>query len=59
MSKTMILGLVILAVFIVILIMTRDNVTINVFSRAYKMKASFALLGAAGVGVVAGALLRK
>lgn len=59
MSKTMILGLAILAAFIVVLIMTKDNVTLNLFSKAATMKASYALLGAAGVGVAVGALLRK
>ncbi len=55
----MILGLSILAAFIIVLIMTRDSVTVNVFSMKVTMRASYALLAAAGVGVVAGALLRK
>lgn len=59
MNKTMILGLVILAAFIIILIMTRDSVTVNVFSMKKTLPASYALLAAAGVGVVVGALLRK
>ena len=59
MSKAMILGLVILAAFIVVLIMTRDYVCVNFFTKVVKVKASYALLGAAGVGIVAGALLRK
>ena len=59
MSKGMILGLLILAAFIVVLIMTRDSVTVNLFTLKKTMNASYALLAAAGVGVVAGALLRK
>ena len=59
MSKAMILGLVILAAFIVVLIMTRDSVTVNLFSFRKTLPASYALLAAAGVGIVAGALLRK
>ncbi len=59
MSKTMILGLAILAAFIVVLIMTKDSVTVNLFSKAVTLKASYAFLAAAGVGVAVGALLRK
>lgn len=59
MSKTMISGLAILAAFIVVLIMTKDSVTVNLFTKMTTVKASYALLGAAGVGVVVGALLRK
>ena len=59
MSKGMILGLLILAAFIVVLIMTGGNVTVNLFSMKVTLKTSYALLAAAGVGVVAGALLRK
>lgn len=59
MSKTMILGLVILAAFIVVLIMTKDNVTVNLFTMKKTLNASYALLAAAGVGVVVGSLLRK
>ena len=59
MSKTMIWGLVILAAFIVILIMTKDSVTVNLFTMKKTLNASYALLAAAGVGVVVGALLRK
>ena len=59
MSKGMILGLVILAAFIIVLIMTRDNVTVNLFTFKKTIHASYAMLAAAGVGVVAGALLRK
>jgi len=55
----MILGLLILAAFIVVLIMTRDSVTVNLFTFKKTLNASYALLAAAGVGVVAGALLRK
>ena len=59
MSKGMILGLLILAAFIVVLIMTRDSVTVNLFTFKKTLNASYALLAAAGVDVVAGALLRK
>ena len=59
MSKGMILGLLILAAFIIVLIMTRDSVTVNLFGFKQTVNAAYALLGAAGVGVVAGALLRK
>ena len=59
MSKAMILGLVLLAAFVVVLIMTGGNVTVNLFSMKVTLKTSYALLAAAGVGVVAGALLRK
>lgn len=59
MSKGMIVGLLILAAFIVVLIMTRDSVTVNLFSFKKSINASYALLAAAGIGVVAGALLRK
>ncbi len=59
MSKGMILGLLILAAFIVVLIMTRDSVTVNLFTVKKTVNASYALLAAAGIGVVAGALLRK
>lgn len=59
MSKGMIVGLLILAAFIIVLIMTRDNVTVNIFTFKKTMNASYALLAAAGIGVVAGALLRK
>jgi hypothetical protein len=34
-------------------------VTVNLFSMKVTLKTSYALLAAAGVGVVAGALLRK
>lgn len=59
MSKTMILGLAILAAFIVVLIMTKGDVAVNLFTFKQTWKTSYALLGAAGVGVVVGALLRK
>jgi len=59
MTKGMIWGLLILAAFVVILIMTQGRVEVNLLSMEMKMKTSYALLGAAGVGVVAGALLRK
>ena len=59
MSKAMILGLVLLAAFIIVLIMTRDSVTINLFTLKKTIPASYALLAAAGVGVAVGALLRK
>ena len=59
MSKAMILGLLILAAFVIVLIMTGGNVAVNLFSMKVTLKTSYALLAAAGVGVVAGALLRK
>ena len=55
----MILGLLILAAFVIVLIMTGGNVTVNLFSMKVTTKTSYALLASAGVGVVAGALLRK
>ena len=59
MSKSMIAGLLILAAFVIVLIMTRGRVKINLFSMKQELDTSYALLAAAGVGVVAGALLRK
>ena len=59
MSKAMILGLLVLAAFVIVLIMTQGRVTVNVFSMAVTVKTSYALLAAAGVGMAAGALLRK
>lgn len=59
MSKSMIAGLLILAAFVIVLIMTPGSVTIKVFSMTVTWKTAYALLAAAGVGVVAGALLRK
>ena len=59
MSKAMILGLVLLAAFVIVLIMTSGRVTVNLFTMTVTLKTSYALLAAAGVGVVAGALLRK
>lgn len=59
MSKTMVAGLAILAAFIVVLILTKGNTSIDLFTTKTTMRTSFALLGAAGVGVVVGALLRK
>lgn len=59
MNKSMILGLVILAGFIVVLIMTPGRVSVNLFSQEVTLKTSYALLGAAGIGVIVGALLRK
>jgi len=55
----MILGLLLLAAFVVVLIMTQGSVTVNLFSMKVTWRTSYVLLGAAGVGVVAGALLRK
>ena len=49
----------ILAAFIIVLIMTRDSVTVNLFSMKKTLNASYALLAAAGIGVAVGALLRK
>lgn len=59
MSKGMILGLLILAAFVIVLIMTQGSVTVNLFSMKVGLKTSYALLAAAGVGVAVGALLRK
>ena len=59
MSKAMILGVLILAAFIVVLIMTKDVVTVNLFSRSVTLKASYALLASAGIGMAVGSLLRK
>ena len=59
MRKAMILRLLILAAFVIVRIMTGGNVTVNLFSMKVTLKTSYALLAAAGVGVVAGALLRK
>ena len=59
MSKRMILGLLLLAAFVVVLIMTQGSVTVNLFWMKGRWRPSYVLLGAAGVGLVAGALLRK
>ena len=59
MSKGMMLGLLILAAFVIVLIMTPGRVAVNLFSLAVTLKTSYALLAAAGVGVAVGALLRK
>ena len=55
----MILGLLILAAFVIVLIMTPGRTSVNLFSMTLTLKTSYALLAAAGVGVVSGALLRK
>ena len=59
MSKGMILGLLILAAFVIVLIMTTGRVAVNLFSMSVTVKTSYALLAAAGVGVAVGSLLRK
>lgn len=59
MSKAMILGLLILAAFVIVLIMTGGNVAVNLFSMKVTLKTSYALLAAAGIGMATGALLRK
>ena len=59
MSKGLIAGVLILAAFVVVLIMTSGKVTVNLFSMKVTLQTSYALLAAAGVGMVAGALLRK
>ena len=59
MSKGLMLGLLVLAAFVIVLIMTGGNVTVNLFSVQATTKTSYALLAAAGVGVAVGALLRK
>ena len=59
MSKSMIVGLVILAVFILLLLKADGNVVVQLGSWGRKIPSAYALLAAAGVGVVVGALLRK
>ena len=59
MSKGLVLGLMVLAGFVIVLIMTSGGVTVNLFSVKVTTKTSYALLASAGVGVVVGALLRK
>ncbi|NLB65059.1 MAG: hypothetical protein GX803_01120 [Lentisphaerae bacterium] len=59
MSRSMVAGLLILAAFVVVLIMTSGSVTIQLFAWKMTWKTSYVLLGAAGIGVVAGALLRR
>ena len=59
MNKSMILGLLILAAFVIVLIMTRGNVTVNLFSMKVGAPTSYVLLASAGIGVAVGALLRK
>ena len=59
MTKSMITGLAILAVFILVLLMTQGRVSVNLFSKVVTLKTSYALLASAGIGLVAGALLRK
>lgn len=59
MSRGMVAGLLILAAFVVVLIMTPGSVTVNLFTWKVTWKTSYVLLGAAGIGVVAGALLRR
>ena len=59
MSTAMILGLLVLAAFVIVLIMTQGRVSVNVFSMTVTVKTSYALLAAAGIGMAAGALLRK
>ena len=59
MTKSMITGLVILAVFVIVLIMTSGESKVNLLGWVRTVKTSYALLAAAGGGVVAGALLRK
>lgn len=59
MSKGLMLGLGILAAFVVVLIMTPGQVTVNLLSMKVTLKTAYALLAAAGVGVVVGSLLRK
>lgn len=59
MSKAMLLGVLILAAFIVVLIMTKDNVTVNLFSTTVTLRASYALLASAGIGMAVDSLLRR
>ena len=48
-----------LAGFVVVLITTSGKSDVNVFGWTVATKTSYAMLASAGVGVVAGALLRK
>jgi len=59
MSKSMIVGLVILAVFILLLLKADGDVVVRLWSFKRTIPSAYALLAAAGVGVVVGALLRK
>ena len=59
MSKSMVIGLLLLAVFVIVLIMTPGETKVNLLGWVRTVKTSYALLAAAGAGVVAGALLRK
>ena len=59
MSKGLIWGLLVLAGFVIVLILTSGSVTVNLFSVKLTTKTSYALLASAGVGVAVGALLRK
>lgn len=59
MSKSMMIGLLMLAMFVIVLIMTSGETKVNLFGWVYATKTSYAMLASAGVGVVAGALLRK
>nr|MBP9572761.1 hypothetical protein [Kiritimatiellia bacterium] len=58
-SKSMIVGLVILAVFILLLLKADGDVVVRLWSFKRTIPSAYALLAAAGVGVVVGALLRK
>ena len=59
MSKSMIVGLVILAVFILLLLKADGDVVVRLWSFKRTFPSAYALWAAAGVGVVGGALLRK
>lgn len=59
MSKGMITGLLILAVFVVVSVNAPGALTLELFSIRWTLKAVYALLGSAAVGMVIGALLRK
>ena len=50
MSKRMILGLLLLAAFVVVLIMTQGSVTVNLFSMKVTWRTSYVCWGGGGVG---------
>ena len=59
MSKGLVAGLALLAGFVVVLITTSGKSDVNLFGWVFATKTSYAMLASAGIGVVAGALLRK
>ena len=59
MSKSMIAGLLVLAAFVIVLIMTSGKTEVNRFGIVRSFPTPYVLLASSGVGVVVGALLRK